>query len=990
MRCTLGVATLLPVFAVSAGGEYRRLQADGVGDDEALLRAVPSTIDVTGMPCAGNQVYSLHADTPLIGGKPAYAAADGAWYMYWGNGEGAGRWYVDSDTDPTQYYGYVSSEAEWPPVFGWREYCSDEWTRSDGPVLEPSLSADSCGILAGETLALAACRGVAENPTSVCSVACAEHWMPVVEHCGDQLPVLEMAAPGLSGLCEAAVSSILATAPSMMTVTGLTCHDDANADYSLLQAPHNGRAQYQAGGWRMYWTPSYGNTGGPAWVIDHDQDDTHSPCYLISTGDASPSGDSNWREWCDSAWTGSRLSVVASLPDAAWCMTSLDALSVGLTSTCCREEDGETCGQNGQLPGVCTVDCAALWSPYARACPRGLTQLQGSPLGTFFGDKCGAAAVALNVLPQTSVVLEQLQGHDFSFKGFSGVRYQVVVRAAAGDGSASPCLNNLYDTHHGDGQCDQLITAGAVSCATDMGEGQQYAHYCDESCAFQCLNTGLAATIVSILPPGTTDISQAVASEVTMASDKSLGFTAEATGRYTVRVQASAGEGLVSVTVAAVGTTEKRSPELVVDGLPHPLHVQCESKRCSFAYDGSECFDGDGNSFNLRIPNVQAGEAYAFRAALNPDQSGAQVSVTLYQGGAAAGADGYQQVVGGPLGGWTHRSDGHQTYAESKGCANNDTVCSGLFSFGVHADAPHAFKRSVEGTYVATASGTVLVRVEMTCDVPFYANVDLEGCRYDARSYGCVPAENGVNYGHCSSDLSLTVTKGAFYNQPGHGDASTTTGGGDGGVEPSGDGGGGPDTTDGGGAAGPEPELVLGDAERTDSVVISRADLEAHAAVAALGSESDRHPTLEQLLVAGTPEAALLAAMFTTSQEPCVLRKLCRRLPCACGVCMRELLAPRAMARLLLLTKLSAGRFCGGNGRCCSLGTWFSHLHSRQSPLKSWPQRRRSRHCKLVVAAAATAGSFRTLPRKTTKDFASRSRRKQRPPEAQRTPLLST
>jgi hypothetical protein len=51
MRCTFGVATLLPVFAVSAGGEYRRLQADGVGDDEALLRAVPSTIDVTGMPC---------------------------------------------------------------------------------------------------------------------------------------------------------------------------------------------------------------------------------------------------------------------------------------------------------------------------------------------------------------------------------------------------------------------------------------------------------------------------------------------------------------------------------------------------------------------------------------------------------------------------------------------------------------------------------------------------------------------------------------------------------------------------------------------------------------------------------------------------------------------------------------------------------------------------------------------------------------------------
>jgi hypothetical protein len=157
-----------------------------------------------------------------------------------------------------------------------------------------------------------------------------------------------------------------------------------------------------------------------------------------------------------------------------------------------------------------------------------------------------------------------------------------------------------------------------------------------------------------------------------------------------------------------------------VDGAPHPLQVACESKRCSFSYDGTECFDGNGNSFDLRIPNVQAGEAYAFRAALNPESSAAQVSVTLYQAGAAAGADGYSEVLGGPLGTWTHRSPGHMTYAETKGCANNDTVCSGLFGFGVYPDAEHGFKRSIEGTYVATASGTVLMRVKMSCDVPFF------------------------------------------------------------------------------------------------------------------------------------------------------------------------------------------------------------------------------------------------------------------------------
>ena len=72
-------------------------------------------------------------------------------------------------------------------------------------------------------------------------------------------------------------------------------------------------------------------------------------------------------------------------------------------------------------------------------------------------------------------------------------------------------------------------------------------------------------------------------------------------------------------------------------------------------------------------------------------------------------------------------------------------------------------------------------------------------------------AENGVNYGHCSAELSLTATQGAYYDQP---DAPTAT----------------PDTGTETGDGGPtqgeigdsdlDPELVAGSAERTDSVVI--------------------------------------------------------------------------------------------------------------------------------------------------------------------------
>lgn len=146
--------------------------------------------------------------------------------------------------------------------------------------------------------------------------------------------------------------------------------------------------------------------------------------------------------------------------------------------------------------------------------------------------------------------------------------------------SAIPCTNNVYDDNQGDGQCDSLIAAGSIACATDLADGGQYAHYCDQSCGFDCINDGLVSIIVHVLPPGATETAQSVASEMTVANDKALGFTAAATGRYTVRVGVIEGQGSANVVINAVGTTEKRSPSLIADGLSHPLGVRCESRRC--------------------------------------------------------------------------------------------------------------------------------------------------------------------------------------------------------------------------------------------------------------------------------------------------------------------------------------------------------------------------------------------------------------------------
>ncbi len=124
-----------------------------------------------------------------------------------------------------------------------------------------------------------------------------------------------------------------------------------------------------------------------------------------------------------------------------------------------------------------------------------------------------------------------------------------------------------------------------------------------------------------------------------------------------------------------------------------------------------------------------AGEAVAMAVELPAGQPGGQVRATFFQAGAAAGAEGFEATLGGPLGAWTATPAGHHSFAEhdrEQGvfCQPNDSDATCLAkqlgaSFGVHPGG--AFGSVLRGTWVAPAAGAWLLRIDANCDVPFCA-----------------------------------------------------------------------------------------------------------------------------------------------------------------------------------------------------------------------------------------------------------------------------
>ena len=266
-------------------------------------------------------------------------------------------------------------------------------------IAENLLESPACAALQEQTIGSAPEGCAALSATVACSLPCAELWIPAAERLVDlqAAPAFEAAAPGVTSSCRATAAASLATAPQVVTVSGLSCHAAANAAYSLQPAPRNGRPHYATadGSFHLYWTPHSGLSGAAEWLLDPDTDDAYYQAQLVSTADTLPTGSAVWSEWCNPrdhiSWTNVRLQLTASRPDATQCASALQSLAPRLTATCCRPEDGPLCGENGVVPGACAEDCAHAWSPHVEQCPADQEFFGQPELSEFFGGKVRGA-----------------------------------------------------------------------------------------------------------------------------------------------------------------------------------------------------------------------------------------------------------------------------------------------------------------------------------------------------------------------------------------------------------------------------------------------------------------------------------------------------------------------------------------------------------------------------------------------------------------------
>ena len=525
-----------------------------------------------------------------------------------------------------------------------------------------------------------------------------------------------------------------------------------------------------------------------------------------------------------------------------WCDDALAGIAPLLTSVCCRPEDGASCGQAGQVPGACSLDCAQLLVPFSAQCPSLLTQL--GVLSDFLVGTCGPVIAGMTVAAETSVV--QINGiHAVPFDASAGTRYEVTLRVGEGSGSASMCISNFYDLNHGDGSCDSMIRTGAFEgCANDLAPGGSWEHYCDRACGITCPENGVLATKLIIHAPGDEVTSPGVTSESTVVEDKTLGFAAATTGHYSALIIASGGSGPVTTTITAVGTALGRSPAVIADGEPHPLHVLCETNDCTFKYGGIPAVDGDGRSFDLHL-TVEAGISYSLQVE-HTSGAGADILATFYQPDAAESAAGFADVLSGALGSWSPTPPGHHSIAEHWSCDNEDRSCVASWlghPFGIHPGG--VYGSSMRSNFVAPASGPVLLRIAINCDVPFFSDVELDGCMIGAAGsddYGCDRKE----LQSCVSDLTLTVTPGAHFTV----DQESTA-----------------ELDAQVGSMLPSP----GPAQSISRIVVGRTELEAQAA-SMLSQQPNpvlvNPPTLDEMLVDGSEANALLQSMLTREQQP--------------------------------------------------------------------------------------------------------------------------
>ena len=253
-----------------------------------------------------------------------------------------------------------------------------------------------------------------------------------------------------------------------------------------------------------------------------------------------------------------------------------------------------------------------------------------------------------------------------------------------------------------------------------------------------------------------------------------------------------------------------------------------------------------------------------------------QVSLNVYDAAANEGSASFPVILSGALGSWVSTKPDHNSYPEFYGCQNDNKACwsrnLGKRGFGINPG--RTFGSQLSGTWVAPVAGRWLIRIALSCDVPFFADVESNGCQIDGLTYGCTRMSAARQ---CASALQMTVTEGAYFNSETSAQleemfagtsASTITA---------------PIVTTGPAVLNGEVEAqaaqmfapTMGEAERIHTIVVSRQELEAQAAqmfgsmpATSCGSQLQTPPTLPDMMVAGSEASAMLAQMFTVEQQP--------------------------------------------------------------------------------------------------------------------------
>ena len=386
----------------------------------------------------------------------------------------------------------------------------------------------------------------------------------------------------------------------------------------------------------------------------------------------------------------------------------------------------------------------------------------------------------MDVLAPTTATVSSSEEQDFSFPAISGYRYEVLVRTSPGSG------DNAW-------------------------------------------------TLLSILPPRATDSSQAVLVQTIPACDRGAGFTASVTGTYTVRLKVISGSGDFTVSTEAVGTAVHRSPLLAADDVSHSFHSHCYLDTCSYDIGSDVVYESDGKGFEMRFEAV-AGVAYAFEAR---GSDALAMSLTIYEQGADEGSAAFGSLLDGGIGQWSTTRPGHQSFAESQGCENGDLICAAQ-TYPAYAQFPmlggQSFPLRQLRTWVAPASGTWLLHVGLTCDVPAFSDIGTIGCETQPPPY--LPICNDGSSRSCASGFGITVTSGAYWDAEG--------------------------------------SIQTGGSSSTATHPFTRLEIEARVSAYFDRVPRDQRtmesaPSLPEMMISGSPAADLLSRAFTNEQLPHVV-----------------------------------------------------------------------------------------------------------------------